>query len=390
VSAAGVVLLPFAVGGALLRPRGTPAWLAPAVAVGLAFAFGTVDAGRARDAVDPLVEPLAFVALVVPLAVLLDEVGLFSALAERAAGRRKLGRSLWLLAAATTALLNLDAAIVLLTPLYVRIARRTGNDPLLFSMMPVLLACLASSFLPVSNLTNLIAADLHDLGPQDFLAHLAVPGAVAVWIGWRCYSRAYPSRDDTGHPHEVDRDALRVGGVAAGALVIGLTAATAAGAPAWSVALVVLAALAIVRRRLPWRSTPVGIVVIALSLAILTEAAFGGVGELHAVSTLELAGVVALFAVAANLCNNLPAALVGLGPAHATGASMWALLLGVNAGPVLLVTGSLASLLWLESARRLELAVGPRDFARVGARVGLPALAAATAAFLVLEAVLFR
>jgi arsenical pump membrane protein len=390
VSAAGLVLLAFAVGGALLRPRGTPAWVAPAVAVGLAFAFGTVDASTARAAVDPLVEPLAFVAVAVPLAVLLDDVGFFSALAERAAGRRNLGRSLWILAAATTALLNLDAAIVLLTPLYVRVARRTGNDALAFSLMPVLLACLASSFLPVSNLTNLIAADLHDLGPQDFLANLALPSAVAVVTGWRCYSRAYPSRDDTGHPHPVDRTALRVGGTAAAVLVVGLTATTAAGLPAWVVALVVLAGLAVVRRDLPWRSAPAGIVVIALALGILTEAAFDDVPQLHGLSVPELALVVVVFAVAANLCNNLPAALVGLGPAHATGGAVWALLLGVNAGPVLVVTGSLASLLWLDSARRLDVDVGPRQFARAGARIGLPALAAATATFLLLQAVFFR
>jgi arsenical pump membrane protein len=297
---------------------------------------------------------------------------------------------LWVLAAATTAFLNLDAAIVLLTPLYVRVARRTGNDPFVFSMMPVLLACLASSFLPVSNLTNLIAADLHDLGPQDFLAHLALPGLVAVVSGWWCFSRAYPTNDDAGHPHPVDRGALRVGGIAAAALLVGLTAATAAGVPAWVVALIVFVGLAVERRRLPWRAAPGGIVVIALALAILTEAAFDDVPHLHGLSTFELAGVVGVFALAANLCNNLPAALVGLGPAHATGGAVWALLLGVNAGPVLLVTGSLASLLWLDSARRLELDVGPREFARVGARVGLPALGAATATFLLLDAIAFR
>ena len=171
---------------------------------------------------------------------------------------------------------------------------------------------------------------------------------------------------------------------------MGLTAGTAAGIPAWSVALAVLAVLAIRQRRLPWRSVPVGIVVIALSLAILTEAAFVDVPKLQGLSTFELAGVVGLFALVANLCNNLPAALVGLGPAHATGASVWAVLLGVNAGPVLLVTGSLASLLWLDSTRRLDVAVGPREFARVGVRVGLPALAAATATFVVLQALVFR
>jgi arsenical pump membrane protein len=269
------------------------------------------------------------------------------------------------------------------------VARRTGNDALSFSLMPVLLACLASSFLPVSNLTNLIAADLHDLGPQDFLAHLALPGLVAVAAGWWCYSRAYAGRDDMGHRHPVDRHALRVGGSAAGALVVGLTAGTAAGAPAWTVALAVLVVLASVCRCVPWRAVPLGIVVIAAALAILTEAAFTDVPRLHDVTPIGAAGVAGLFALAANLCNNLPAALVGLGPAHATGASVWALLLGVNAGPVLLVTGSLASLLWLDAARRLDLDVGPRDFAHAGLRVGVPALLAAIAALVAVQAIFF-
>ena len=69
----------------------------------------------------------------------------------------------------TVAVLNLDAAVVLLTPLYVRVARRTGLDPVALAFQPVLLACLASSFLPVSNLTNLIAAHQADLGTSDFL-----------------------------------------------------------------------------------------------------------------------------------------------------------------------------------------------------------------------------
>jgi arsenical pump membrane protein len=151
----------------------------------------------------------------------------------------------------------------------------------------------------------------------------------------------------------------------------------------------VLVVLASVCRCVPWRAVPLGIVVIAAALAILTEAAFTDVPRLHDVTPIGAAGVAGLFALAANLCNNLPAALVGLGPAHATGASVWALLLGVNAGPVLLVTGSLASLLWLDAARRLDLDVGPRDFAHAGLRVGVPALLAAIAALVAVQAIFF-
>ena len=71
---------------------------------------------------------------------------------------RHLALGLWVLGALVTTILNLDASVVLLTPLYVRIARRCGLDPLALAFQPVLLSCLASSALPVSNLTNLIAA----------------------------------------------------------------------------------------------------------------------------------------------------------------------------------------------------------------------------------------
>jgi arsenical pump membrane protein len=61
-------------------------------------------------------------------------------------------------------------------------------------------------------------------------------------------------------------------------------------------------------------------------------------------------------------------------------------MMGVNMGPVLLVTGTLASLLWLDALGRLGVEVHARDFTRVGLRVGLPAAGAGTAVFLALTA----
>jgi Na+/H+ antiporter NhaD/arsenite permease-like protein len=67
-------------------------------------------------------------------------------------------------------------------------------------------------------------------------------------------------------------------------------------------------------------------------------------------------------------------------PALAPGdAPTWAWLLGVNIGPTLLVTASLSGLLWRETMRREGEAVSVLEYLRVGARVGLPALVAATA-----------
>jgi arsenical pump membrane protein len=74
---------------------------------------------------------------------------------------------------------------------------------------------------------------------------------------------------------------------------------------------------------------------------------------------------------------------------HAVGShvtpTLWAVLIGVNMGPVLLVTGSLASLLWLDTLGRLGVVVRPRDFTRVGVRVGLPAAVSGLAVSLLLH-----
>ena len=77
-------------------------------------------------------------------------------------------------------------------------------------------------------------------------------------------------------------------------------------------------------------------------------------------------------AVGAIAVNNLPALLVGL--PHVVEPQTWALLAGVNFGPVLWASGSLAGLLWMDLVRREGLRVSFVDYARVGFRVGLPAL----------------
>ena len=96
-----------------------------------------------------------------------------------------------------TVLFNLDAAVVLLTPLYVRIAARHGDDPVALAFIPALMASLASTVLPVSNLTNLVVVEHIDLGAGDFLRHAAPAAIAAVVVGWFAY-RAPRSRPPAG------------------------------------------------------------------------------------------------------------------------------------------------------------------------------------------------
>lgn len=166
-----------------------------------------------------------------------------------------------------------------------------------------------------------------------------------------------------------------MGGPAVGVLLVGFTLGDAVGIPAWAVAVVVAAGLAVATRSLPVRALPVEALVVAGGLAVLAAAAVPHLGlDRLLAGTGALAEVRAFAAgvVGANAVNNLPALLVGL--PNVEGATSWAYLLGVNVGPVLWISGSLAGLLWADVMARHGHPVTPGEYARVGVRVGLPAL----------------
>jgi arsenical pump membrane protein len=418
LAALSIVLLVAGVAGAVVRPFGLPAWVVPLVAAGADLLAGAAKIGGAHGAVHALHQldqPIGFLLAAVPLAVLLDRLGFFAAAAELMSRGRAGTGGLWILAALVTTVLNLDAGVVLLTPLYVNIARRRGLDPLVLALQPVILSWLASSALPVSNLTNLIAVSSTGARTSEFVGHLGLPSLVAVIVGWYCYRRltrprpygaapaeaaapadgaapaeAAASPDAAVAPGAEARRALRIGGAVVGVVLVGFVGGRSVGVDAWEVALVADAVLLVVVRRPPWRSVPVGTALVAASLAVLASAAVTHLdvaGLLGGDDLLGLARTAGVTAVLANVVNNLPALLVVL-PAVGSrpDPSLWATLVGVNMGPVLLVTGTLASLLWLDTLRRLGVAASGRDLTRVGARVGLPASACGLATLLGLHA----
>src|SRR6476659_3020699 len=249
---------------------------------------------RAGDQLAELAPALAFLLAAVPLATLLDRLGFFRSAAARLTGPRGTSvLALWVLAAATTVVLNLDTTIVLLTPLYARIARRADTDPLALALVPLLLASLASSVLPVSNLTNL----------------------AAVAVGWWGYARRHPTRLDPPAVRDlVDRRALRVGGAVVAAVLVGFVLGPTVGIAPWMTALAADVALVVLTRHRPWRDLPVltaaGVAAIGALVALLVPAdALGPL--LHRTQPLAIAGTAGLAAVAAHVVNNLPAVLAG-------------------------------------------------------------------------------
>jgi arsenical pump membrane protein len=385
-----IVLLIAAVVLMLGRPRGLPVWVGPVAAAALGMGLGWIDAPVRQEAIELLDQPLLFLVFAVPLALMLDHLGFFAAAAERIDGRRLVG-GLWVLAAAVTALLNLDAAVVLLTPLYIRVARRRGIAPAALAFQPAMLACLASSALPVSNLTNLIAGERFDVGVADFVAHLGVPTLVACAVGWFGYRRAFATdlaaaAPPTGEPVGfVDRAALRRGAPIVALIVVGFTLGDVVGVPAWAVAAAAAAWSAILLRRLAWRAVPVEAIALAASLTLVVLGAADKLGLDRLLGRRGLSGDVAAagYGAAASITtNNLPAVVAAL-PVIAE-RQLWPLLIAVNIAPALIVTGSLSGLLWRDTARRLGVDVGFAEYSRVGLRVGLPALFAAVALTLLL------
>jgi len=340
----------------------------------------------ASTALGEIAPALAFLLLAVPLAALLDELGLFEAVAAWMQRRwpELPVAGLWALAAGTTVVLNLDTTVVLLGPLYLRLARRSGVDPLPLALVPLLLAAFASSVLPVSNLTTLIAAERLGLGTGEVVAHLGLPSLAAVVVGWFAYRRHHPAHlpaPAVAVVVEPDRRALRIGGAVVGALLVAFTAGAAAGLSPWIAVLVADLVLVAVVRRVPWREVPLGtalgVAAIAAVLAeVLPSSALDGVRGAHGPGSLAL--VVLGATAAANAVDNIPATLAVLEGATGATPGLWAWLVGVNVGSVLLPIGALANLLWRRIVREDGIELPAAAYARAVVPLALAPLAAAT------------
>ncbi|MCU1486755.1 MAG: Citrate transporter [Actinomycetia bacterium] len=324
----------------------------------------------------PLLAPVAFLLTAVPMAALLDRLGFFAAVAARVPAS---ALGLWVFGALVTTLLNLDTSVVLLTPLYTRIDRR-------LAIQPALLALVASSALPVSNLTNLIAASGAHVTTGQLLVHLGPPSLVATTVAWFAYRRLDPTLGSgrlSGHVTDKRPELDRVAAVVVGVVVVGFVGGRYVGIEPWMVALAACVVLGLRAGSFPWRSVPVATAAGVLVLGGIAAFLMRDV-DLHRLATadgpLGVVVVAGLTAVAANVVNNLPAVLVVVQGVGHPAPGLWPALLGVNMGPFVLVTGALSSLLWMRATGST-----PRDFTSAAVRVVGPAFLAAIATMALLS-----
>ena len=364
-------------------------WALAAVAGALSVVTGLVPLGEARDLLDRVTPVLLFLVAVTVLAELTDRAGVFDVAAVRVA---RLGRGsvpgLFLLVAllgtVTTVLLSVDTTAVLRTPVMLSLAARLRLDPMPFALLAVWIANAASLLLPISNLTNLLAVDRLDVSATTFARHMAAPAAVAVVgavlvVGAR-YARALRGHYPVPVPDRPsDRWLFLVATFAclafAPTVLVGLPAWVAAGAAAVPVVVVFA-----VRRRevLRWSLVPWRLVLLTLGLFLVVAAA-GRHGLDDALRHLVGGGgtgrVGAVAATSANLVNNLPAYLAL--ERSTPPADLPALLVGVNVGPLVLLWGSLATLLWRDRCKARGVHVPALQFTLLGV-VGVPLVVAAT------------
>lgn len=350
-----------------------------------AAAAAIAEPAHAQQAAAQDWPPFVLIAGLLLVGLVADGDGLFAAAGHYAA--RVAPRSVILFCGAAafvglvSATLNLDTSVAFLTPVLVYTARSRGSAeaPLLYGCL--LLSNAGSLLLPGSNLTNLIVLGHMQLSGVRFLSRMWLPWlaalavtAVVVAVAERHALRgSHPASDPPEPP------VLGLGLVAVAAATVCVLLLRSPAIPVVVIG-VIAAAVRIAQRRHQARdvATVVGVPVlagllgIAIALGTLGRSWAGPATLFQHLNVWATAGLAALMSV---VVNNLPAAslLAARQPPHP-----FALLIGLNLGPNLFVTGSLAWILWLRSAR----AVGAHPSVLRASRLGVVAVPLSIAAAL--------
>lgn len=385
----------------LIRPKDiSEAWWAVLGGI-CVLAFGLVPLREAAGIVAETHDALFLLLGMMALSAAADRAGFFdraASLAARAGGGsvRKLYVMVFLVGTAVTVVLSLDATAIVLTPIVYGMVVRLRLRPLPFVFACTYTANTASLFLPVSNLTNLLAYNAFDLGFVRFAAVMLIPATLAVAANLLVFLVLFRGDLIGGYdedaPFEVGNPAffrLATWGVVA--VLVGFFVAPILGFSIGLIALVGGAAVVAVARLFGWVSlrevsaeVSWGLFALVIGLFVVVRAAEDAgltatIGDALSLAgegsgLLEILAVATGAALGSNLVNNLPMVVMvinGAGPLLESGgagtAVVYAALLGTNVGPNLTIVGSLATLIWLAIVRGRGVQVSAKDYLKIGA-----------------------
>jgi arsenical pump membrane protein len=395
-------ILALTLGLVLARPWGVSrAWWA-ALGGWTVLITGLVSIASAVDVLSETADPLALLVGLMLLSAVAEEAGFFdwsASLALRAGG----GRVRWLFALVfvvgclISAVLSLDATAIVLTPIVYGVVSRLKLEPLPFMFACVYAANTASLFLPVSNLTNLLAHDAFGLGFARYALIMLLPATLAVVTNLLVFHWLF--RKDLGGFYNPDVPRFTAQNPAffrtAACAVLVVSAAfffaPLLGIPVGALALAAGASMAGVALALGWveprevvGSVSWDVLALVAGFFLVVRAAEGaGLGALARVAYVasapwgdleQILAVASLSALGSNFLNNLPMMLVALDalrPLISGGQlgaeAIYATVVGTGVGPNLTVVGSLATLIWLSIVRGKGVEVTAWDYLKVGA-----------------------
>jgi arsenical pump membrane protein len=398
-----------AAAGVILRPFAWPEFIWAVTGAVLLIALKLLPASDALAAVARGDDVYLFLIGMMLLAELARLEGLFDWLASQAAGlargsATRLFSLVFAVGTVVTVFLSNDATAVVLTPAVAAVVKAArAKEALPYLFICAFIANAASFVLPISNPANLVIYGSHMPALTRWLGTYAGPSLLSVAATYIVLRWSQRKSLRQAMSVEIEIPALTVGGRLA-AVGIGGTAAVLLLASAFDAQLglpaflagVATAVLVTTRSRTGAievvRGMSWGVLPLVAGLFVLVEALQKtGVtqdlaGLLHDLAGWSSEGAAwaagAVLGVGCNLVNNLPAGLLAARvvqmaqvPEHVRAAA----LIGVDLGPNLSVTGSLATILWLAALRREGLRVSAWRFLKLGALVMPPALALAIA-----------
>ncbi len=295
-----------------------------------------------------------------------------------------------------TIFMSNDATAVVLTPAILKAARKANVEPLPYLFLCALIANAASFVLPISNPANLVVFHGGAMPPlSQWLLAFGVPSLLSIGATYFVMRWIFRKDLQADLDAEVRGEPLPSEGklVLAGLVLMVMVLLTASalkkdlGLPACLAALVITAVVSTKAKKSPLklaREISWGTLVLVAGLFIMVDAV-ESVGALHLTQSWlaaaqRLPSAAAAYVIAAavafgnNVVNNLPLGLIAgatLAASHAKGLTAQAVLIGVDLGPNLSITGSLATILWLLALRKEKLEVSFWTFLQVGA-VAMP------------------